>query len=131
MSQTKPVPTPNHLPETGNCYQITLELISVIENETSYKLVYGRPVLSVPPYCQFGHAWLETDDGMVLDLAQGFTGPKDVYYALGQIDPALNIYYTRKEARALAVKHKHYGPWEGPDAGVKPKKKRSKSGARN
>ncbi len=117
-AKTKAVPTPDDLPAPGNCYQDHFELIA--DAEKPWRLVHGRPTLTVPPYCQFGHAWLELDD-TVFDITNGYSGPRDVYYALGKIDLANNKYYTKGRAINLARKHMHYGPWEGPDSGAKKK----------
>ncbi len=51
---------------------------------------------------------------MVID-PKGYA-PRSRYYAIGRIDPALNIYYSVSEACLMALKHDHYGPWEGVDA---------------
>jgi hypothetical protein len=54
----------------------------------------------------FGHAWIESRD-TVLDT--GRPCAKKEYYELGKIGFVKR--FTYKEAAAMAVKFRHYGPW--------------------
>lgn len=78
-------------------------------------LVHGRPVLQRPPFERFGHAWVESGE-VVFDFSNGrkLVMPRNVYYALGRIDPEDSFRYSPDEARKLLVRFGHYGPWEGP-----------------
>lgn len=104
------VRTPD-LPAHGNCYQDAFN--ALLELGGGWRLVHGRPILTRPPYCQFGHAWVECG-GVVID-PKGCV-PRDLYYKIGRIDEGLNIYYCLDDACRMAVMHGHYGPWEGVDA---------------
>lgn len=109
------IQTPTHLDATGDCYQSAFDFLINIQNaDDSFVLVHGRPVLRRPPFCQYGHAWVEVN-GMVIDPEQRFYGPTEIFYALGNIDPALSFKYTQREARRKAVETGVYGPWEGVD----------------
>ena len=105
--------TPRHLPAKGNCYEAAFHWI--MAHPSTCKLVHGRPIRAVSPFCQFGHAWIESGE-TVYDAASGRFIPKSVYYRAGQIDPSLCVSYTWPQARKLALKHGHCGPWEGVDA---------------
>ena len=62
----------------------------------------------------YGHAWIE-DGNTVLDKSNGrnVRMPKDVYYALGQIDRNDNIHvYKPEEFRRKVMQHEHWGPWD-------------------
>lgn len=110
----KAVPTPAHLPADGDCYENAI-LYLIANKREGLVLVHGRPTLQCPPFCQFGHAWVE-DGAWCIDAASGELIPKLVYYGVGRIDPALCFSYTREFALKMALKFKHYGPWEGVDA---------------
>ena len=63
---------------------------------------------------RYGHAWVEYE-GIAFDFAQGgdpVSVPVETYYAVGQIDPLETVRYSVREARRLAVQHRHYGPWD-------------------
>lgn len=109
------IPTPRDLPAEGNCYEKSYNMILWSGVWQKLVLVHGRPTLTRPPFCQFGHAWLETGH-MVYDAASGKWAPRAIYYAAGNIDPDLCHIYTREQATALLRRHGHYGPWEGVDA---------------
>lgn len=97
---------------TGTCYKDAADFV-LAQDCGEALLVHGRPTLQVPPYEPFGHAWVEVGD-KVIDPATGFEGPRVIYYALGNIDPEENIYYTVDETRTFMLSHEHWGPWEGP-----------------
>jgi hypothetical protein len=107
------VPTPD-LPAEGDCYELAFGQVLALHFSAEPMLVHGRPTLTRPPFCQYGHAWVEVGD-LVLDPS-GKAIPKALYYAVGKIDPALCVRYTAQQALKCSWKHKHYGPWEGVDA---------------
>lgn len=109
----KAEPTPTGELRKGNCYQKVLEVLLKLDN--SWVLVHGRPLLRRPPFCQYGHAWLECR-GVVLDPECGIGMDKEAYYALGNIDPMLCVVYGRTAALLTVLEFGHYGPWQGPDA---------------
>lgn len=91
-------------------------------------VVHGQPTLQVAPFCQYGHAWLEQPqtvgevDGEVLtlvictDAETGVSLPRELYYALGKIDPAQCFRYDWPSLRRWIQETGHWGPWEGPEA---------------
>jgi ADP-Ribosyltransferase in polyvalent proteins/Family of unknown function (DUF5824) len=65
---------------------------------------------------RFGHAWVE-DDENIYDYSNGnqFVMPKEIYYAIGDIDnqnPLKYQKYTFEEARRKMVTTRHYGEWD-------------------
>lgn len=64
---------------------------------------------------RYRHAWCEDfSGGMVIDKSNGrdISMPKDVYYALGNINPKEVIKYNFEEVRINILDHEHWGPWE-------------------
>lgn len=113
-----------NLNNCGDCYERGVGYILMGMGPGNAFLVHGRPVLRRPPWMRYGHAWIEyglTDpmnvfEGTVHDPTTGFTGPRSLYYALGNIDPRDNLYYTQRDVRMFVLHFEHYGPWEGIDA---------------
>lgn len=113
----------------GDCYDANGKLFSDISwrgkvpfsREDVYAgkivIVHGAPTLRGGPYTgnKFGHCWIESDD-TVYDFSNGNEAvlPKDLYYALGNIDPKENVSYTINEYRKKIVEEGTWGPWEGP-----------------
>lgn len=91
-------------------------------------LVHGRPTLQVEPFCEYGHAWIERTltagvlDGEEIrvvicrDAETGTTLIRELYYAVGKIDPAACFRYDFSALQRWVQKTGHWGPWEGPDA---------------
>lgn len=70
---------------------------------------------------RYWHAWIEIGDpaapeGVVVDWSNGKIGDtpfkRTAYYRIGQIDPAMVLRYTRRDARRFAIRTDHAGPWE-------------------
>lgn len=124
MSVVRPpavaIPTPTDLPQTGNCYEQAVEIMlrfrCVDRGDYGPTLVHGRPTLTVPPYCQFGHAWVVLPGGRTVLDVSGAHVPIRLYYRAGKIDRRLNYNYTLDQMIHKLRTFKHYGPWEGPDA---------------
>ncbi len=106
--------TPKNMETTGNCYQEAASMI--LDTHRDWILVHGRPTLAIPPYIEYGHAWIESPDREVVIDPSGREMPRAVYYAFGNIDSDDNIEYTSEEAREKVIEFKHWGPWEGVDA---------------
>jgi hypothetical protein len=85
------------------------------ENRKIYRLVHGRPTLKVPPFIKYGHAWVEIDGVTVFDTEHHKEVPKELYYAVGNIDSEDCLVYTYSEMAAHMRKHEHWGPWELPE----------------
>ena len=124
----------------GDCYEATANALLMpsfaggLDLPENAVLVHGRPTLTVEPFTEFGHAWIEYSrelplpptPGMpatitswtCLDVANGGHReiPRVMYYRVGNVDEAKCLRYTRDEARAFLLSHGHYGPWEGPEA---------------
>ena len=98
----------------GDCYQAGGRLIMEFFGDKDHKLVHGmvngQGALEGKRY---GHCWVESRN-TVLDHSNGrkLEVPKQVYYALGRVNPKQNKYYTPEEAAKMMVKKKHWGPWE-------------------
>lgn len=78
-----------------------------------HALVYGRGTASGH---RFPHAWVEVGD-VVHDHSNGVERklPKEIYYAIGGIDPSDQRAYRRysfEEMRKKILSESHYGPWE-------------------
>lgn len=107
--------------ENGTCYETAANWLMDKtffgqDDSSSFKLVHGRPTLQRPPFKKYGHAWIEINEGFVIDTETGKGMPKELYYSAGEIDSEECFYYSFEEARKLLLKFKHYGPWEGPEA---------------
>ena len=62
----------------------------------------------------YGHAWI-LDGGTAIDVSNGrnLQLPKEVYYAIGQIDNIGNVHeYTWEDARRRILDFEHWGPWD-------------------
>jgi len=108
----------------GDCYMNAARMVvGPLGFDSDLKLVHGRPILSVPPFIEYGHAWVEqaiTDEFVLcIDGNTGDVIPKHLYYRVGGIQEEDCYSYTPNEARAKMRKFKHYGPWDGPH-GVPP-----------
>jgi len=118
----------------GDCYVQAGNLVTHPFDRAwdGWLLVHGRPTLQVPPHRKYGHAWLEHDGPLPVQLPSGLvvlhvgamvhdptvdvTVPRDAYYRLGQIDPAECRRYTREEASRIIVREGTWGPWHEGDA---------------
>jgi hypothetical protein len=101
----------------GDCYVVAYEL--VVDHPDTYLLCHGWPTGQGPiAGLVHGHAWVEYEtDGypIVVERSNGhdLELPADLYYAIGHINPDHIVRYTAQEARAAAVEHGTYGPWNG------------------
>ena len=104
----------------GDCFEAAYKkLYEVFREHPEAKLVHAivtgqGPIKGV----QHGHAWVEIGD-TVLDYSNGRTieMPKQIYYAVGNIDPSnSNKYktYSFKEMADISMDQGTYGPWELP-----------------
>ncbi len=104
----------------GDCFSAALNLL-LVRNFPKDKgdllvhaLVHGRG--SAYGH-RFPHAWVETKEGVAMDHSSGkhIDMPKEVYYALGNINPnekGAYMSYTLADVRKKVTEHKHYGPWD-------------------
>ncbi len=104
----------------GDCFEAAYKkLYEVFRKHPEAKLVHAivtgqGPIKGV----QHGHAWVEIGD-TVLDYSNGRTieMPKQIYYAVGNVDPSnSNEYktYSFKEMADISMDQGTYGPWELP-----------------
>ena len=94
---------------TGLCYTAALEWIREVE-ETDWVLVHGT-VLSNNEKHRIKHAWCERGD-VVVDLARPIGArlvEREEYYRLAK--PEVHKVYSAEDARFLALKNRHDGPW--------------------
>ena len=98
----------------GDCYQAGGRLIMNFFGDKDHKLVHGMVNgQGALEGIRFGHCWVESKD-TVLDHSNGKKRelPKQVYYALGRVNPKECKYYTAEEAAKFMVDKGHWGPWE-------------------
>jgi transposase len=104
----------------GDCFEAAYKkLYEVFREHPEAKLVHAivtgqGPIKGV----QHGHAWVEIGD-TVLDYSNGRTieMPKQIYYAVGNIDPSNSDEYktySYKEMADISMDQGTYGPWELP-----------------
>ena len=94
----------------GNCYQVAFD--TLIENPNA-KLVHGVVTGQGPiEGIQYTHAWVEDGDEIIDNtLSPNLRRlPKQLYYALGNID--ITRKYTYKQALEQTIKTGHYGYWD-------------------
>lgn len=92
----------------GNCYVVAMN--TFIEKPYQYKLVHGIVTgQGAIEGIQYGHAWVEDGD-TVIDNTVGRKIPKDVYYAIGNIDYVHR--YNLSEVAKMVDKYETYGPWD-------------------
>lgn len=104
----------------GLCYEVAAKLLVAAHGAgIEVKLVQGEPKMRRPgPLLgqRFGHAWVETPQG-VWDLT---VAPELLstmaFYAVGSIGEENVRRYDWEEAVVLMLRTEHYGPWEGPEA---------------
>ena len=79
-------------------------------------MVHGRPRLTIPPFQEYGHAWLElnygTPSAIVFDVVSELSVEAERYYRVGKIDRSKVIAYTAERTREMIELHEHWGPWE-------------------
>jgi len=90
----------------GRCYELAFHFI---KREEEGLLVHGR-VFSGPTPRWVNHAWVETETGFVYE---------PVYHRFYRKDDFFKAFHAKEDARyswtdaaALALKHKHFGPWQ-------------------
>lgn len=113
------VPTPAELEATatGMCYQDCVFKMFRTDEFKPWTLVHGRPTRSIEPFCQYGHAWLESPDGgTAYDVSAEIFMPLGWYYHFGKINPEHCYRYSWERAKVFMLELSHYGPWEGVDA---------------
>jgi hypothetical protein len=111
----------------GRCYELSFQAILKPEFE-HWILVHGRPTLTAPPFIEYGHAWLESpDEPQCYDAASDQYVSRYMYYSCGQISEDGQLRYTKHQAVTFALSHRHYGPWEGPEACPPMKQRKRKS----
>ena len=105
--------------EAGDCYRQAGRELTDPTTRENLVLCHGYPTLRGGPHYgeRFGHAWLEfqedDDTWTAYDPStHGINLPRDVFYALGNIDPQHVRRYTRAEAVRKLVEHRVWGPWE-------------------
>ena len=112
---------------TGLCFEVAGEWFMdqcLAGRGDDMRLCHGIPTLQVPPYIQFWHGWVEiwTEPLIVVrnDKNPEARIPRDLFYAIGQIDPARVRRYTFADLKHWATKTNSWGPWEyrPEDAGI-------------
>ena len=99
----------------GTCF---IDAKNYMEKNTKLILVHGLvqgqgPIEGIT----YNHAWVE-DGNTVIDSSlkeqgrKNYKFPKDLYYAIGNIQEKTTFRYTYKEMLEKLVKEENYGPWE-------------------
>lgn len=97
----------------GDCYEASADYVLAHEGTIlCHGIVTGTA--GEVEGIQYGHAWVEFEDGdhLVLDVANGSVDeiPRILYYKLGQIEKVVT--YTRDELCEAIMENEHYGPWD-------------------
>jgi len=118
----------------GDCYASAGRHLMdawIADREQGMTLVHGRPTLTVEPFAEYGHAWIEflvpmeklgeltgkkCELVMVYDTESEGVFPRELYYRVGQIDPEKCFRYDIDQMRHWVLSTGHWGPWEGPEA---------------
>ncbi len=109
-------PTLVLLPKAGDCYEANGRWLLAHPDPDLvlvHGIVAGQGALAGQT---FGHAWVESPTGLVVDVANGrdIRMPKATYYALGRIGDVGPVRrYTYNEVLRLTVETEHWGPWDG------------------
>jgi hypothetical protein len=103
--------------EPGNCYQAAYSSIDTNEiGELVHGVVTGQgPIAGV----RMAHAWVEIGD-LVFDTSTGVpvVMRREGYYELGEVRAEQCRRYTPAEARAHALRTRHFGPWHADAEGA-------------
>lgn len=112
---------------TGDCYEAAgcyVQDAALTGDADNLTLVHGVVSGQGPlEGRRIGHAWVEVEERapgfpisvwLVVDRSMGrnLVLPRDMYYRVGQIEPAECTRYTPEEMTVRALKHGHWGPWE-------------------
>lgn len=112
MTSRKATKRRRKLEVTGDCGETSYKWLMKLEGAT---LCHGWPLGTGgnAKGLRYWHAWLETGDGLVLELSNGHRKaiPRDLYYEAGSIDPRLVTRYTREEAEEISDAFNDFGPW--------------------
>lgn len=96
----------------GDCAEVATKIV-VDSRDKAYVLCHGYPTGQGPiAGVKHFHAWVEDGD-IVIDRSNGkdITFPRDLYYAIGHINPDEVVRWTRDAAIDLILGTMHYGPW--------------------
>lgn len=102
--------------DSGTCFHdCAMWMLDHADDYPDALLVHGLPTQPVPPYQQFGHAWIRRDDDTVLTPhpTRGLIPiAAVVFYIIGNVWPDDCTAYTHAEAADLMLKTEHSGPWD-------------------
>lgn len=102
----------------GRCYECAFNYLKRVSKEEAhrYRLVHGE-VFSEEVGFRYGHAWVEKDNNIVLDMRNDLRkkpleSPKETYYSENKVDEKTVKRYTQKQMWEVGAKEGgHYGPW--------------------
>lgn len=94
---------------SGQCFPLALFFV---DEHDDWTLVHGTLTSFVVMHFKetFHHAWA-VKDSMLYEPLHNRIYYKPFYETI--CHPIVSATYDRKEARRLAVKFEHYGPWDG------------------
>ena len=102
--------------DTGKCFVNAYDYMSA-NSSSKINLVHGLVVGQGPiEGVLYNHAWIEKgneviDTALKAQGAKRYKFPKDLYYAVGQINPKTVFKYTFKEMIENVLETEVYGPW--------------------
>lgn len=128
----------DHIPEKnkgGDCFTKAFEYIfqhGVLRDNNNLQLVHAiiQPLMGPLSGVEFGHAWVEDGENVIDTSRNNEVMNKETYYMLGGLlnfptaedfrnrNTKMTIKeekitrYSIKDAKAFAVKHGYYGPWD-------------------
>lgn len=99
----------------GDCYAAAGHYLM----DNQYKnpkllLVHGEATGQGPiAGIKHGHAWIEDGENVIeVSMGRHFVLPKELYYAVGNIDESKVFKYTPEAMRRKVLAAKHWGPWD-------------------
>ncbi len=108
---------PRHMAKKGDCYRLALLHAAGLdsEGEPGVMLCHGWAVSKGK---RIGHAWVELQGGawVVECTHENRVFPGDAYRERFEVSGVVR--YTPEDARALAVRSGHFGPWDSSFDGV-------------
>lgn len=107
----------------GDCYEAAVDFLMQHgtlgpfgAGDPDLILVHGEVTGQGPlEGVKYGHAWVETPDGLVIDVSNGraIRLPIPDYYALARMGSRPNVHkYTQQEVRRKLSETGHYGAWD-------------------
>lgn len=98
-----------HKQRLGRCYELTG---NIALHNSGVELVHGTIQGCGAP--RIAHAWVVLPDGSIWEPVTNQVWKKSVFYEF--FSAVVRKRYDRQTFLRLAVRHEHWGPWDGPEA---------------